>query len=227
MLVLALLAATPMPSDDAILQQAARCGLAPSQLVWNVDAAGKRQLDLDGELPTPSASSVNCMVKWAKQNGVSVGLTSQPVKPQPLTRPRKVVAAGVYLCTVAQKAGLARIHLEGAGGPSGFIEDKVPTRFKMRITPVPKRPKRFRLVEIAYDGADRDPYEWEDENSVLHSTYLGDGSRFHAVDSEAFFVMARSPDEVGDFEFYHAGFEHPGGEETNLSVRWGKCRKVG
>lgn len=135
--------------------------------------------------------------------------------------------AGVYLCTVAQKAGLARLHLEGAGDPSAFVEDKVPTRFKMQIRPDRKRPKRYRLVEIAYDGADRDPYEWEDENSVLHGTYSGDGRRFRAVDSPAFFVMARSPNEAGDFEFYHAGFEHPGGEETNLAVRWGRCRKAG
>lgn len=96
----------------------------------------------------------------------------------------------------------------------------------MQITPDRKRPKRYRLVEIAYDGPDRDPYQWEDENSVLHSAYSGDGRRFRAVDSDAFFRMARRPNETGYFEFYHSGFEHPGGEETNLSVRWGQCRKT-
>lgn len=100
------------------------------------------------------------------------------------------------------------------------------TRFKMRIAPEPERPKRYRLIEIAYNGPDRDDTEWEDENSVLHSRYIGDGSLFHAIDGPDFFEMARGADQNGNQEFYHAGFEHPGGEDTNLSVRWGQCRKM-
>jgi hypothetical protein len=133
---------------------------------------------------------------------------------------------GDYLCTVAQKAGLAGIHLEGAGSPTAFAKVGSATRFKVRIRPEPKRPKLYRLIEIAYDGPDRDGAEWEDENSALHSRYVGDGSLFHAVDGPDFFAMARGADKDGNLEFYHAGFEHPGGEDTNLSARWGQCRKL-
>lgn len=139
----------------------------------------------------------------------------------PLPKP-----AGDYLCTVEQKAGIASIHLEGAGAPSAFAKDGTVTRFKMRITKAPKKAKLYRLVEIAYDGPDRDQAEWEDEHSVLHSRYVGDGGLFHATDGPDFFAMATGADPDGNQEFYHAGFEHPGGEDTNLSVRWGQCRKV-
>jgi hypothetical protein len=134
--------------------------------------------------------------------------------------------AGDYLCTVGQKAGIAGIHLEGAGPPSAFAKVGPATKFKMRITLEPKRPKHYHLIEIAYDGPDRDGAEWEDEHSVLHSRYVGDGSHFHAVDGPGFFDMAAGADQDGNQEFYHAGFEHPGGEDTNLSVRWGQCRKT-
>jgi hypothetical protein len=134
---------------------------------------------------------------------------------------------GIYLCTVAQKAGLASVHLEGAGPPSAFARKGSATKFKMQISADAKRPKQFQLKEIAYDGPDRDQAEWEDTNSVLHSNYAGDGNLFRAVDGPDFFVMARRADQDGNLEFYHSGFEHPGGEETNLSVRWGQCKKVG
>jgi hypothetical protein len=49
--------------------------------------------------------------------------------------------AGDYLCTVGQKAGIAGIHLEGAGPPSAFAKVGPATKFKMRITLEPKRPK--------------------------------------------------------------------------------------
>jgi len=166
------------------------------------------------------------MVRWAKQNGVSIASTSQSQQVRPTPAPVRPNPAGVYLCTVASKAGLARLHLEGAGPPSAFATDGPATKFKVRITPESKRRKRYRLVEIAYDGPDRDEAEWEDENTVLHSRYVGDGVLFHAIDGPDFFEMARAAHQDGNIEFYHAGFEHPGGEETNLSVRWGQCRKV-
>lgn len=227
MLLLALLAATATPSDDDVRDQAMRCGLEFDHLVWNVDTAGNRKLDHDGELPTPSAKSVQCMVKWAKQNGVSVGFASQPRQAKPTTA-RKVIGAGVYLCTVSAKAGIGSIHIEGSGPPEAFAVNRAATRFKMRITRNRSRTKPFRMVEIAYDGSDRDQAEWEDENSVLHSAYLGNGTDFYAVDDPAFITLYRiNPGHAdGNIAFYHSGFEHPGGEDENLAVRWGRCRKV-
>ena len=136
--------------------------------------------------------------------------------------------AGVYLCTVAEKAGIGSIHSDDAGGHSAFVDDRQPTRFKMRITPKPKGAKRYRLIEIAYDGSDRDTMETEDANSVLHSVYLGDGNVFNATDGPAFLTFGETgfPNSDGNFVFYHAGFEHPGGVDTNLAVRWGRCRRV-
>lgn len=228
MLLIALLAATSTPSDDAIRQQAVRCGLTSGHLVWMVDAEGRRQLQLDGELPIPPAKSLTCMVKWANKNGVRVGVVSQPPKAEPTTAAQKAIPAGTYLCTVMSRAGIRSIHIEGSGPPKAFAADRDPTRFKMRITPNRNRTRPFRMVEIAYDGPDRDQAEWEDANSVLHSAYLGNGTDFYAADRPAFMTLYRTRPghSDGDIAFYHSGFEYPGGEDENLAVRWGRCRKV-
>ena len=136
---------------------------------------------------------------------------------------------GDYLCTTVVRAGVSSVHLERAGPPSAFASDDALTRFKMRITPNNDTAKPFRVVEIPYEGADRDPYEWQDENSVLHDTYFGDDGTFRTVGLPAFLNLYSAdhhghPD--GDIEFYHAGFEMPGGEDTQLAVRWGRCRKL-
>ena len=136
---------------------------------------------------------------------------------------------GTYLCTVAEKAGIGSIHLVGSGPPAAFVREGPPTRFKMRIEPNRNRAKPYRLIEIPYEGSDRDQTTWEDENSVLHSAYLGNSTEFYAVDGPAFLTLFGTPpgNSDGDVGFYHAGFEHPRGEDTKLSVRWGRCRKVG
>ena len=87
---------------------------------------------------------------------------------------------------------------------------------------------RFRLLEIGYDGADRDATQWQTENSILHAEYRGDGNSFAAIEDQAFltFGKTRHKNSDGDFEFYHAGFEYPGGEDTMLSARWGRCKKI-
>ena len=88
---------------------------------------------------------------------------------------------------------------------------------------------RFRLLEIQYDGPDRDDSVWHTENSVLHGEYRGDGNLFVAFKDQAFFSFGKATahkNSDGDFEFYHSGFEYPGGEDTKLSVRWGRCKKV-
>jgi hypothetical protein len=141
----------------------------------------------------------------------------------------KPAMVGVYLCTTAERAGVRSIHIEGSGPPKAFADDRAPTRFKVRITPNRNRANPFRIVEIGYDGSDRDPYEWQDENSVLHGSYVGNGGLFHAARGPAFLTLSHAdyPNSDGDLEFYHAGFEFPGGEDTQLAVRWGRCRKIG
>ena len=136
--------------------------------------------------------------------------------------------SGTYLCTVSERAGIASIHLEGAGPPRAIKVDGPPTRFKMQISPINLKEFQFRLVELPYDGEDRDQAEWQDENSVLHSEYHGDGNSFAALEDQAFFSFGKTDhkNSDGDYEFYHAGFESPGGEDTNLSIRWGRCKKL-
>ena len=136
--------------------------------------------------------------------------------------------SGTYLCTVAEKAGLSERHLEGAGPPRAINYPSPMTRFRMRISPIDHKKMHFSLVEIAYDGADRDDAEWHTDNSVLHGEYRGDGNSFTARKDQAFFAFGktRHKNGDGDYEFYHAGFEYPGGEDTKLSVRWGRCKKV-
>ncbi|MES2001985.1 MAG: hypothetical protein V4444_06720 [Pseudomonadota bacterium] len=84
------------------------------------------------------------------------------------------------------------------------------------------------MIEIAYEGPDRDRAEWEDKNSVLHSAYFGNGTDFYAADRPAFMTLYRTRPghSDGDIAFYHSGFEYPGGEDENLAVRWGRCRKL-
>lgn len=131
---------------------------------------------------------------------------------------------GIYLCTTDERAAIASQHREGAGPPSARVDDRPPTIFKMQITPTHNEPKQYQVVEIAHEGPARDMAVWQDENSVLHSTYIGDGSVFHAVDGPAFLTLGRR--NPGDLNFYHAGFEDPGGVDTQLAIRWGRCRRA-
>lgn len=137
----------------------------------------------------------------------------------------KETIADEYICTVAEKASIASIHLEGAGPPKAMVDDRLPTRFKIRIT---GEGEQFRLEEIPYGGTDRDPMEWHTGNSILHSSYMGDGNNFSATggDKEAFFVIGPTihTSKDGVISFYHSGFEWAGGEDTNLSIRWGRCK---
>jgi hypothetical protein len=80
----------------------------------------------------------------------------------------------------------------------------------------------FTAIETPYSGADRDPCEWHTANSVLHSAYVSeDGQDFVATEDRAFLRITVLRD--GALRFYHSGFDYPGGEDTNLSVRWGTC----
>jgi hypothetical protein len=135
--------------------------------------------------------------------------------------------AGVFLCTTAARAGIRSLHFESAGPPTGFVDKDVPTKFKMRIKPNADQAKPYLLDEVKYEGGDRDPYEWQDEHSVLHGSYIGDGEEFSAVNGPAFLSLYRTkPTSDGDFAYYHAGYEIAGGEDTNLVARWGRCKKL-
>ena len=136
---------------------------------------------------------------------------------------------GVYLCETEQRAAIASVHRENSEPPKARLDDNIPTTFKMQITETGKGITKYQLVELPYDGNGRDRADWGDEYSVLHSIYVGDGNVFHAKDGPAFLAFGREPPSrsgAADLEFYHAGFEYPGGEDTQLAVRWGRCREA-
>lgn len=137
---------------------------------------------------------------------------------------------GTFLCQTEQRAAIASDHREGSSAPSARLDNDTPTTFKMQIIRKGKGSKNYQMVERPYDGPGRDRADWGDDFSVLHSTYIGDGRLFRASDSPAFFVFGQEPlyrSGEPELEFYHSGFESPGGEDTQLAVRWGRCKKVG
>ena len=139
-------------------------------------------------------------------------------------------AIGEYLCTVAEKSSIASSHMEGAGPPEAVIDNQLPTKFRVGITKEDVDDgSTLRLLELPYDGLNRDSYEWHTPNSIIHTAHVGDGTRFSSSDAEAegFFVLAPTmhSNADGDLAFYHSGFEWAGGEDTLLSVRWGRCKR--
>ena len=135
---------------------------------------------------------------------------------------------GDYLCTVAEKASIEGNHTEYSPPPKAVIEDRLPTRFRIRIANEERQ--GLRVIELPYQGADRDGTEWHTENSVIHSPYSWNGTSFSSTEkgSEAFFVLGptvHSSDD-GNLAFHHSGFEWAGGEDNFLSIRWGRCRKT-
>lgn len=137
------------------------------------------------------------------------------------------VEAGEYLCTVARKISIAQTHLEDAPPPAAMIEESQPTRFPIAISVEDEGD--YRLVELPYDGSDRDQTEWHTDMSVIHGKYRGDGRSFESTTAgqEGFFVIGRTvhANTDGDLGFYHSGFEWAGGEDISLSSRWGRCKK--
>lgn len=140
---------------------------------------------------------------------------------------------GEYLCTVAERAAIERLHLEDAGPPEATSEPRFgtppPTRFKIGISAGQDR--TLRLIELPYDGSDRDQTDWGTQNSVIHGTYSGTNGSFRSAldDPEAYFVLGATtvrPHADGNREFYHSGFAWAGGEDKVLSVRWGHCKSI-
>lgn len=131
---------------------------------------------------------------------------------------------GQYACTVMQKAGIGGTHLEGATTPRAFIAN---AGHRFRIGVFAER-DGFTVRELPYDGADRDQSEWHTPNSVLHSDYYGDAGEddnISALTDQGFLRFDWADRTTGALWFYHAGFEYPGGEDTNLSVRFGRCER--
>lgn len=135
---------------------------------------------------------------------------------------------GDYICTVTEKASIASIHLEDAGPPKAIVDDQLPTRFKLRIARSGQFGDKFRLIEVPYNGDDRDLTDWHTTNSVLHGPYVGNGKSFLGTgdNANAFFVLGPTihSNDDGVLAFYHSGFEWAGGEDTKLSIRWGRCK---
>lgn len=129
---------------------------------------------------------------------------------------------GDYVCSVREKAGIATLHLEDAPPPKAFT-DRGTKRFAIRLSKSTAGDKRFSIVEIVYEGPDRDTREYQTPNAVLHSEYVGDGRDFAAVEDQGFLRLI--PIDDTRFEFYHSGFEYPGGVDADLSVRWGACER--
>lgn len=132
--------------------------------------------------------------------------------------------AGTYMCMAAHKAGIGRTHLEGDPGPQAFV-GAAGNRFRIEV--VAERDGHI-VRELPYDGPDRDPSEWHTRNSVLHSDYYGEDGEddtISAVQDQGFLRFGYVDRASGALWFYHAGFEYPGGEDTNLSIRYGTCER--
>ena len=175
---------------------------------------------------------VVCVALWAcgapRENQSFSRVGAQEGDKTPDVHPE---AIGDYLCTVAEKASIESSHLEDSGPPKAVLNDQLPTRFMVRISAETINGRSsLRLIELPYDGPHRDPSEWQTPNSVLHSPYFGNGERFRSTDEydAGSFVLHPTihtgPD--GDFSFYHSGFEAAGGEDSILSIRWGRCKKA-
>jgi len=134
---------------------------------------------------------------------------------------------GAYVCTVKQKASIASRHMAGSGEPKAAIDSDLPKRFSINIKSHNIPFIGLQVDETPYAGSDRDRVEYHTENSVLHSSYSGAGPEFSANQDQGRFWLgkAATSDSDGDYEFYHSGFEYPGGEDTKLSIRWGYCKR--
>ncbi len=129
---------------------------------------------------------------------------------------------GTYLCQVTAKAGIGRTHLEGSAPPAAFVGE-AGNRLRIEIL---AHGSGYLIRELPYTGADRDQSEWHTRNSLLHEDYLSgpdEDGYVSAHSAEGLLRFATSgPRQLW---FYHAGFEYPGGEDTNLSVRYGACER--
>ena len=134
---------------------------------------------------------------------------------------------GDYFCTVYEHAGISALHIPSAGPPSSFKDDSPYFKFMLRIAPRAGEEGVYELMELPFDGPGKSRAEWHSANSLIHETYVGDGRRFSAREDLAFawFGKTYHANDDGDYAFYQAGFAYPGGEDTQLGVYWGRCKK--
>ena len=136
-----------------------------------------------------------------------------------LTASAENAASGIYLCSVEQRAGIGSTHVSD-DAPASFTDESPHYRFRIQIV---EEGETQRVVELAYDGADRSRSEWHTPNSTLHAPYVGVGGEFHATEDLAFLYLSPARPGDGRRAFYHAGFEYPGSVDTVLSTRFGYC----
>ena len=91
--------------------------------------------------------------------------------------------------------------------------------FRMKITAPQGKSNKYKIIELPYDGPDKD---LQDGYIFLLNDYVGDGSIFHALRGPGFLTFKGGE---GHYQFYQAGLESPGGEDTQLAARWGRCTK--
>ncbi|MEP0190586.1 MAG: hypothetical protein ABJP70_08185 [Erythrobacter sp.] len=146
-------------------------------------------------------------------------------------RPNSVDMIGHYLCTVAEKASIESLHLEGSAPPNAVSQSNVGTKFRIHIFEHDDdQGNGQKLIELPYDGPGRDPTLWQTQNSVLHSPYAGVDGSFQSTDAETKGVFILAPTvhsgADGELSFHHSGFEWLGGEDNFLSIRWGRCKEI-
>jgi hypothetical protein len=124
--------------------------------------------------------------------------------------------SGIYLCKSLERAAITSNHFDRVS-PKAHVDERGPIGFRMQITSTES--DKYRIIGLPYDGPDR---ELQEGAGVLQSAYIGDGSVFRALEGPGFLTLKGGE---GHYEFYQAGLESPGGEDTQVAVRWGRCNR--
>jgi len=80
MIGLLILAAAITRSDQVFVEQARRCGIKPSQIVWIRNASGQPHPSITpaGNMDDLAFSAIKCMLEWSQRMGGKFGFISQP-----------------------------------------------------------------------------------------------------------------------------------------------------
>lgn len=78
--ILLALAASVQTADNVFTDQAAQCGLKPSQMKLSTDQTGRRHAILtpNGDIDSLPFAAIKCMADWAQATGNAVGFISEP-----------------------------------------------------------------------------------------------------------------------------------------------------
>jgi hypothetical protein len=66
--------------------------------------------------------------------------------------------SGVYLCKTLESAAIIRNHFDRLS-PKAHIDEPVPIGFRMQITATGRKPGKYKINALPYDGPDRDLQE--------------------------------------------------------------------